>query len=75
MMQHVVEVALGARRYEIMIGPGLLREGARLRGLIRGRHALLVSNPTVAGLYAAPLRAALAEKAYAEHLMPDGESH
>jgi 3-dehydroquinate synthase len=75
MMQHVVEVALGARRYDIVIGPGLLREGTRLGGLIRGRHAMLVSNPTVAGLYAAPVRAALAEKTCAEYLMPDGESH
>jgi 3-dehydroquinate synthase len=75
MTREVVEVALGARRYEIVIGPGLLREGARLAGLVHGRHALLVSNATVAGLYAAPLRAALARKTYAEHLMPDGEAH
>jgi 3-dehydroquinate synthase len=53
-----VQVA-GEQPYRIQIGPGLLGQGAELAQHIRGRHVLLVSDSSVAPLYAATLREAL----------------
>jgi len=65
--------------YPIDIGPGLLRDGARLAGHARGRHALLLSDDHVAPLYAeavaAALRQARPDLRLAVHVMPAGESH
>ncbi|HEU0276651.1 MAG TPA: 3-dehydroquinate synthase [Rhodanobacteraceae bacterium] len=55
-----LEVGLGARRYPITIGHGLLDDAAIWRRAIRGRHALIVTDGHVAPLYAARLRQALA---------------
>ena len=59
-MSRSVSVGLGARAYEVAIGPGLLAEaGARIAPLAgRGRLAV-VSDETVWGLHGAPLTAAL----------------
>ena len=42
----------GATPYTIQIGPGLIRQGEALAKHVRGRHVLLVSDSTVAPLYA-----------------------
>ncbi len=68
-------IDLGARSYRIAIGSGLLADPATYDGLPAARSALIVSNTTVAPLYAAQLRAALAGR-YAhihEVQLPDGE--
>ncbi|MET0893878.1 MAG: 3-dehydroquinate synthase [Pseudoxanthomonas sp.] len=54
----MVEVG-GGVPYRIAIGPGLLADGAALARHVRGRHVLLVSDSTVAPLYAATVREAL----------------
>lgn len=72
---HSVLIDLGARSYRIAIGSGLLADPATYDGLPAARSALIVSNTTVAPLYAAQLRAALAGR-YAhihEVQLPDGE--
>ena len=65
------------RSYDILIGAGLLGSAASYEGLGgRGATALIVSNITVAPLYAASLRAAL-QPHFAqvrELALPDGES-
>ncbi len=59
-MTTTLEVGLGARRYPILIGNGLLDSATPWRTAIRGGHALLVSDDNVAPRYAARLRDALA---------------
>src|SRR5690606_32184483 len=55
-----LQVALEGRSYAICIGSGLLADAAvRLAPVLPGRRAVLVSDETVAPLYAEPLRAAL----------------
>ena len=72
-----VPIALGSRSYDIVIGAGLLRDAAAWRGLPGATSALIVSNPTVAALYARALQQALVPH-YARVLtleLPDGEVH
>ncbi|MEZ0472363.1 3-dehydroquinate synthase [Luteimonas salinilitoris] len=72
-----VEVA-GAQPYRITIAPGLLDDGAALAAQVRGRQALVLSDDTVAPLYAArvagALRAARPELSLAHFALPAGES-
>ena len=72
-----MQVATGSSRYDIVIADGLLGRGACWEGLPGAAHAVIVSNPTVAALYAAPLRAALAPHYthVSSVLLPDGEAH
>jgi 3-dehydroquinate synthase len=72
---HALDVALAERAYPILIGPGLLDEHARWRSAIRGRHALVVTNDTVAPLYLARVMAALDGLTAASLVLPDGEAH
>ncbi len=67
-------VDTGAVRYPIHIGRGLLGDRARLEAALPAGPLLLVSNVTIAPLYAARLKAALAPRALPECLLPDGES-
>src|SRR5687767_8289996 len=72
-----VSVALGARSYRIDIGCGLLDGPDTWQDLAGSGDALIVTNPTVAGLYLQRLRDALAPR-YARVLsveLPDGEEH
>ena len=72
-----VSIALGERSYPILIGPGLLDAAGTFDGLPRASTALVVTNTTVAPLYAGRLRQALAGR-YARVLqveLPDGEAH
>ncbi|MCZ8114145.1 3-dehydroquinate synthase [Silanimonas sp.] len=68
-----VDVELGARRYPIHIGPGLLDDAPRLAALAPGRHVLIVSDANVAPHYLARVEAAFAGKRVASHVLPPGE--
>ncbi len=77
-MLREIEVALGDRSYPILIGEDLL--GSRcepLCELAQGRQVAIVTNPTVAARYLAPLRAQLGPVAAGviEVQLPDGEQY
>ncbi|MBY0411100.1 MAG: 3-dehydroquinate synthase, partial [Burkholderiaceae bacterium] len=72
-----LSIQLGERSYPIEIGAGLLGSSATYANLPNAVTALIVSNTTVAPLYADALRAALASKYSQIHtvVLPDGEEH
>lgn len=72
-----VRIALGERSYDIRIGSGLLGRPSAWEGLPAASSALVVTNTTVAPLYAARLRASLAPHYRMVHevALPDGEAH
>jgi 3-dehydroquinate synthase len=72
-----VPIELGDRRYDILIGRSLWNEPSAWQGLPRAASAVIVTNTTVAPLYAARLQRALAghyERTLVVEL-PDGEAH
>jgi len=72
-----LEVALGERSYPIHIGAGLLARPELFAPHVRGRFAPVVTNATVAPLYAEAIERTL-EAAGARTLrivLPDGEAH
>ncbi|MDW2980518.1 MAG: 3-dehydroquinate synthase [Rhodanobacter sp.] len=70
-----ITVALGQRSYPVWIGAGLLADHARWRAMLRGRHALVVSNTTVAPLYLPRIERGLAGLHWSSFLLDDGEAH
>jgi 3-dehydroquinate synthase len=77
---HTLHVDLTAsandRSYPIIIGRDLLADGEAFEALLGERGAILVSNDTVAPLYAERVRAALgAKRKVTEVILPDGEQH
>ena len=74
---HTLTIALGERSYPIHIGSGLLAQAASFADLPRASSALIVSNSTVAPLYAQSLHAALQPHYGQVHqvVLPDGEAH
>ena len=70
-----ITVDLGARSYPIVIGDGLLGGAFDLAAHVPGADCLIVSNETVAPLYAERLRAGLAGKRATVVTLPDGEAH
>jgi len=74
---HSLTIALGERSYPIQIGSGLLSGAASFADLPKASAALIVSNSTVAPLYAQALQAALQPHYASVHLvvLPDGEAH
>jgi 3-dehydroquinate synthase len=72
-----VQIDLGDRRYNILIGEQLLNAASTWAGLPKAAAALIVTNTTVAPLYAQRLQAALAPLYPQVHTvaLPDGESH
>lgn len=73
----VVPVALGARSYEVRIGPGLIdRAGEEIAPLLRRRKVAVVTDETVASLHLDRLMAALAAKGVAATslALPAGEA-
>lgn len=70
-----LKVALNERSYPIHIGSGLLARAELVRCHLRGRQVMIVSNPTVAGLYLDRLLAGLEGLQVDTVLLPDGESH
>lgn len=72
-----ISIALAERSYSIVVGSGLLGQAATYEKLPRGTSALVVSNTTVAPLYAQSLMAALRSKFAVVDLieLPDGEQY
>jgi 3-dehydroquinate synthase len=68
-------VELEDRSYPINIGAGLLRQQSLLQAAVPARDILLVSNTTVAPLYAPAVKSALADRRVVEVILPDGEQH
>jgi 3-dehydroquinate synthase len=75
----VIDVALGARSYQVYVGAGLLRDAtlASTAGLAGASQAAIISNDIVAPLYGAALRGMLSPAPSAIHtlVLPDGEAH
>jgi len=76
-MSATLRVELGERGYPIHIGEGLLDDAALYAPYVSGRRAAVVTNETVAPLYADRLERALARAgARAQRIvLPDGEVH
>ena len=72
-----VDIDLAERSYLITIAAGLLSNPATYATLPKAAVALIVTNTTVAPLYADALRAALAPNYAQVHLvaLPDGEEY
>jgi 3-dehydroquinate synthase len=70
-----VEIALGARSYPILIGPGLLDDVRTWQDQVAARDLLIVTNATVAPLYLARLQKTLSDRRSAALVLPDGEQH
>jgi len=70
-----LQVSLAERSYPILIGPGLLADAERIRQLIPASNLLLVSNTTVAPLYAARVQHALSDRRIVDVRLPDGEQY
>ena len=70
-----LEVQLGDRSYPIHIGAGLLRDASLLRTAVTARDVLLISNTTVAPLYAERLKQSFGDRRIVDVIMPDGEQH
>ena len=70
-----IEVALGQRRYPVWIGHDLLADRDRWRAMLRGRHALVISNTTVAPLYLERVAQGLEGLSWSSVLLDDGEAH
>lgn len=73
--QTIVNVELGARSYPIVIGRGLLGGDADWSSYVHGPSCLIVTNETVAPLYADALRDSIHDKAIETVVLPDGEQH
>jgi 3-dehydroquinate synthase len=70
-----ITVDLGQRSYPVWIGAGLLADHARWRATLRGRHALVISNTTVAPLYLERVATGLEGLHWSSFLLEDGEAH
>ena len=72
-----LQIDLGERSYPILIGSGLLTQPASYAGLPKAAQALIVSNSTVAPLYAASLQSMLTPHYQQIHqvVLPDGEAY
>ena len=71
----VIHVDVGQARYPIAIGPGLIGKRALFDEHVPGAALLIVSNTTVAPLYAAQLQQGLGDRRVATCILPDGETH
>ena len=72
-----VAIALGERSYRILIGRGLLADPAAWDDVPSSSQALIVTNTTVAPLYAQKLARAIASRHKQVRVveLPDGEEH
>ncbi|WP_334110838.1 3-dehydroquinate synthase [Thermodesulfitimonas autotrophica] len=73
-----VSVSLGSRSYPVYVGAGILREvGDLARRHLSGERVLVVTNPTVAPLYAATVEESLAAVGFVVRRaeIPDGEEY
>ncbi len=76
MSEVLLRVELGERSYPIHIGGGLLDRAAAYEPHVKGRRAAIVTNATVAALYAQRVEAALAAAGAStlRIVVPDGEA-
>ena len=75
-LMHTLHVDLGERSYPIYIGRELLGDATLLARHISGKQVALVSNETVAPLYAERVRSALpGGTRCTEIVLPDGEQY
>lgn len=74
---HQVPIALGERSYPIVVGRGLLSDPATWADAPAATQGIVVTNTTVAPLYARQLQSAIASHHRQVHLvvLPDGEAH
>ncbi|MEM1110773.1 MAG: 3-dehydroquinate synthase [Pseudomonadota bacterium] len=73
---HTLHVDLGERSYPVYIGRGLLADEELMARHIPGSQVVLVSNETVAPLFAERVRAALGPRdLVTEVVLPDGEQY
>ena len=74
---HRVPIELGDRSYPINIGSDLLGDSATWSGVPQSAQAVIVTNTTVAPLYAAQLERAILARHQTVHVveLPDGEEH
>ena len=72
-LSRTLSVDLGERAYPIHIGPGLIADADLYRPHIGSSQVMIVSNETVAPLYLAQVRGALAGLRVSEVILPDGE--
>lgn len=71
-----LRVALGERSYDILIGSGIIARAEAYAEAIRAQRVLIVSNATVAPLYAESVSTALGADHEVEVLaLPDGEAY
>jgi 3-dehydroquinate synthase len=70
-----LQVSLAERSYPILIGESLLADAALLGRHLTARDLLLVSNTTVAPLYAERVRTALGDRRIVDVRLPDGEQY
>ncbi len=72
-----IPIELGHRSYEILIGSGLLSDPAAFDGLPAATSAFVITNATVAPLYAGRLTEVLRSRHAQVRLieLPDGEAH
>ena len=75
-MIRTVEIDLGARRYPIHVGAGIIGEQDLFAPHVGGRHVFVITSETVAPLYLDALRPALADASAVDtHVISDGEQH
>ncbi len=70
-----IAVELGARRYPIRIGAGLLGQPQHWRHALPGRQVLVVTNETVAPLYLDRVHAGFSNAVLSTLILADGEAH
>ena len=73
-----LDVALGERSYPVHIGAGLLAQaGTLVRPRLSAPRTVIVTNPTVASHWLAPLRESFSAEGIASEtiVIPDGEAH
>ena len=75
--RRTVPVVTDGDRYDILIGPDLLSDAQAWQGLPRSTHAVVVTNTTVAPLYADAVQSALRThfKTISLLELPDGEAY
>lgn len=66
-------IELGARSYQILVGPGMLSDPLSFRDVL-GTRSLVVTSAPVAALYLAQLRASLGDQPHDTVVLPDGEA-
>ncbi|MCV2865771.1 3-dehydroquinate synthase [Albidovulum sediminicola] len=70
-----VRVDLGARAYDVRIGPGLIaRAGQEIAPLLKRRRVAVLTDETVSGLHLESLRAGLGDIEMTSLALPAGES-